>query len=415
MHIYNVCVIGGGPAGGIAAIRAGEVCKNVVLIERNNSICKKLLLTGKGRCNVTNTASLDTFIDKFEKQGPFLRSAFQLFFNQDLIDFFEAKGLRLKIERQGRVFPDTDEAESIVNVLIEYLLENKVNILYKKRVMGIKKKDDVFQVDLNNNEKISANKIILATGGLSYRETGSSGDGFNIMKRLGHMIEPLIPGLVPLKTKEEWVKELQGLSLRNIRIIFRYGNKKMVSPVGELMFTHFGVSGPLVLDLSRKVIAILERSKVVRLFIDLKPGLTSEQLNTKLLNEFKNEGNIKLKNYMKNLLPQKLVPLFMQIADIDPEKKTNQINQKERKSIINLLKDLPLTISGSLHIEEAMVTAGGISTREIDPKTMESKIVSGLYFAGEVIDGCASSGGYNLQQAFSTGYLAGERAALCVK
>jgi len=413
MHLYDIAVVGAGPAGTMAAIRAGQLKKNVVLIERNDSIGKKILLSGKGRGNITNIAPLETFIRKFGKQGAFLKSAFFAFFNQDLIDFFKSKGLELKMERQGRVFPVTDSARSIVEVLRRYLAENKVEILYDMRLLDIERKNGFFQLHLEGNGKIDAKKIVLATGGASFKITGSTGDGFHIARRLGHTVVPLKPALVPLRTKESWIKELQGLTLKNICITFECGKKKIVSDVGELIFTHFGVSGPLVLDLSGNVIGILEEHREIRLVIDLKPGLKPEQLERRLLNEFNVKGNTQLKNIMKSLLPHRLIPVFMRLLALEPERKANQITKEERHSIMSLLKALPLTIIGSLPIEEAMVTNGGISTKEVNSRTMESKIIPGLYFAGEIINGCAPSGGYNLQQAFSTGYLAGEKAAQC--
>ncbi len=411
MKIYDIAVVGAGPAGIMASIRAGQLKKSVVLIERNDSIGKKILITGKSRCNVTNIAPISKFIEKFGKQGNFFRSAFSTFFNQDLINFFKSKGLELKIERQGRVFPVTDNAYSIVKVLREYLSDNNVTIIYKLRLTDIIKKDGIFQLDFENKYSLKAKKVVLATGGVSYKATGSSGDGFRLAKKLGHTIIPLKPGLVPLKTKELWVKKLQGLTLKNICLTFEYGKKKIVSDIGELLFTHFGVSGPLILDLSNKIVCLLGEYQEVRLFIDLKPGLKPEQIENRLLNEFKAKGHTELKNVMKGLLPQKLIPVFINLLGLDPEKKANQIAQQERRLIMHLLKALSLTIIGSLPLEEAMITDGGISTKEINPRTMESKIIPGLYFAGEIIDGCASSGGYNLQQAFSTGYLAGEQAA----
>ncbi len=412
MKIYDVAVIGAGPAGCMSAIRSSQLKKNVVLLEKNDRIGKKLLLTGKGRCNLTNSAPLDIFIEKFGKQGLFLRSAFLKFFNQDLVDFFQAKGLQLKTERQGRVFPVTDKSYSVIEVIKKYLSENRVKLLYNARLLGISKKQEFFQLNLEGGNSINSGKVILATGGVSYKATGSTGDGFRIAKKLGHTITGLIPALVPLKTKEPWVRELQGLTLKNIRIILQYGNKrKIISDVGELMFTHFGVSGPLILDLSGRIITLLRQYKQVSLIIDLKPGLTFEQLQNRLLNEFSAKGKTKLKNIMPGLLPRRLIPLFMNLSGLSPEKRTNQITHQERRRIIELLKSLPLTVNGFLSIEEAMITAGGVSTKEINPRTMESRIVPGLYFAGEIIEGYASSGGYNLQQAFSTGYLAGESAA----
>ena len=413
MEHYDIAVIGGGAAGAMAAIKAAEgSSKKIVLIERNDSIGKKILITGKGRCNITNAGDIEVFIKRFHSSGQFLRTAFFKFFNQDLIQFFETKGLELKTERQGRVFPVTDKAASVIAVLKDYLAENKVEILYKTRLKNIKKSGDLFSLELEDGKKIEAGKVVLATGGASYKITGSTGDGYTIAKALGHTIISLKPALVPLKTKETWVKDLQGIALENIRITFEYGaKKKIVSEIGELMFTHFGVSGPLVLDLSGDIVSILEHEKEIKLFIDLKPGLRDEQLDSKLVHKFKMKGNVQLKNLMKDMLPQRLIPVFIEVCGLRLEVRPNQITQAGRRSIVNGLKGFPLIITGALALEEAMVTGGGVSIEEINPRTMESKVVPGLYFAGEIIDGAASSGGYNLQQAFSTGYLAGESAA----
>jgi len=408
---YDIAVIGAGAAGTMAAIRSSQLNKKVVLIERNDSIGKKILMTGKGRCNITNSAPVDTFIEKFGRQGNFLRSAFFAFFNDDLIDFFRSKGLEMKVERQGRVFPATDSARSITEVLARYLSENHVDIRYNTRVSNLKQKKECFELGLEPGGILRAKKVILATGGASYKSTGSTGDGFCIAEGLGHVVVPLKAALVPLKTMEPWVKDLQGLSLENVRILFECGKKKITSSVGELIFTHFGVSGPLVLDMSGDMVAMLEGHKEARLFIDLKPGLKPEQLESKLMHKFSIKGTTAIKNLLKDLLPLRLIDVFIRLLDIGPNTRASQITQKVRRSLVSLLKAFPLTITGPLPLEEAMVTAGGVATRQIDPRTMESKIVPGLYFAGEIIEGAASSGGYNLQQAFSTGYLAGEKAA----
>jgi hypothetical protein len=400
MKAWDVAVIGAGAAGTMAAIRAGQHKKKVILIERNDSIGKKILITGKGRCNLTNIADLDTFIEKFGKQGEFLRTAFHIFFNEDLRGFFASLGLETKVERQGRVFPKTDKATSVVELLKKALSGNGIEILHNTRIVEIAKRDSRFKLVTEDGREIETEKVIIATGGASYKATGSTGDGFKIAEELGHKIMPLIPGLVPLTVKESWIKELQGLALENVKVTFQYGKRCLSSDVGELMFTHFGVSGPLVLDLSSRVMEILKEHKEVSLLIDLKPGLREEQLESKLLHKFKIKGSIIMKNLMKDILPQRLDDL-----------KANQITQVQRRAIISMLKAFPLTIAGSLPIEEAMVTGGGISTKEINPRTMESRVIPGLYFAGEVIEGAAASGGYNLQQAFSTGYLAGEKAA----
>ncbi|MDB4349753.1 NAD(P)/FAD-dependent oxidoreductase [Omnitrophica bacterium] len=421
MRPYDIAVIGGGPAGAMAAIRAGGLCAGgkkgrVVLIERNDAIGKKLLLTGKGRCNITNMAPIDTFIERFGRQGAFYRSAFHAFFNKDLVEFLKSKGLRLKMERQGRVFPVSDKAKSVVETLMKCLSEKNVEVRYNMRLLGIKTKDPLLRMDFVSHESLYAKRVILATGGASYKKTGSAGDGFRIAERLEHTIMPLTPGLVPLVTKERWVKELKDLTLKNVRLIFSFGKKKIVSSIGECSFTPFGVSGPLVLDMSSRIIPILKRDKRIRLFIDLKPALDQAKLEKRLLREFQADPSLHLKNILRHLMPQDLVPVFMRLADVDAHKKANQITQGERHSIARLLKALPLTITGSLPLEEAMITGGGISTKEIDPRSMESRIVPGLYFAGEIIDGCTSSGGYSLQQAFSTGYLAGQKAAaICVR
>lgn len=411
MPVYDIAVIGAGPAGIMAAIRAGQLEKNILLIERNNTIGRKILLSGKGRCNVTNILFLEEFIAKFGRQGAFLRSAFSKFFNQELIDFFKAKGLDLKVERQGRVFPVTDRAASIVEVLMRYLLENKVNIVYNKHLVEIKKEGNSFRLFFASGRHTAARRVILATGGSSFSFTGSSGNGFTIARKFGHTIVPLMPGLVPLRTKEAWVKGLKGLTLKNIRLTFAGEKKKIISDIGELLFTHFGVSGPLILDLSSSVLELLERDKEVSLGIDLKPGLTAGQLEDRLLREFRAGGAKNIKNALKSILPLKLIEVFVSLLRLDYNKKANQVSKEERRAMVSLLKSFGLCIAGSLPIEEAMVTCGGVSTKEIDPRTMESRLVAGLYFAGEIIDASASSGGYNLQQAFSTGYLAGESAA----
>jgi predicted Rossmann fold flavoprotein len=411
MNVYDIAVVGGGAAGTMAAIRASQFNKNIILIEKNAAIGMKILMTGKGRCNITNTASIDTFVERFGKQGNFLRTAFYRFSNQDLVDFFESRGLKLKDERQGRVFPITDKARSITELLQKCLEKAKINSLYNSTLLGIKRKDGLFELNLNGGKMIYSKKVIVATGGLSYTETGSTGDGFRIAKHAGHTITPLRAALVPLRTKEAWVKELQGISLENICITFLTDGKKIISGVGELMFAHFGVSGPLVLDLSGKVVDLLLERKEVKLLIDLKPGLDMAMLEKRLLNDFAKKGSAQLSSVMEGLLPKRMVPTLIRLSKLESTKKASQVTQNQRRVIAHMLKALPLTIAGALSVKSAMVTNGGISTKEINPRTMESKLLPGLYFAGEIIDGAAPSGGYNLQQAFSTGFLAGEEAA----
>ncbi len=395
----------------MAAIRAGQSGKSVILLERNEILGKKILMTGRGRCNITNSGKLDTFIEKFGKRpGQFLRNAFYKFSNEDVMDFFKSKGLELKSERQGRVFPLCDNARSVTQVLEKCLEEIKVDVRYKVRIREIRKDGEDFILDTDGGP-VTAKMVILATGGASYKDTGSTGDGFQIAQALGHAILPLKPGLVPLKTKETWVKEVQGLTLKNIRLIFVAGKKKITSDVGELLFTHFGVSGPLVLDLSADIVQLLSEEGQMNLLIDLKPGIDKTEMDDKLLREIKEHGGREIKTMLAEALPLKLAPLILRLVEIDLHKKVHQMNKDDRRKLAKILKELPLTIAGSLALEEAMVTVGGVSIKEIDPRTMGSRIIPGLYFAGEVIEGGAPSGGYNLQQAFSTGYLAGESAA----
>lgn len=411
MILHDIAVVGAGPAGMMAAIRAGQRGKSVILIEKNDTLGKKLKITGSSRCNVTNTASLDLFLEKFGKKGSFLRSALVKFSNRKLMSFFNSKGLKLKVEEKGKVFPVSNKSTSIIKALKEYLSENNVKINYNTRLNKIKVKKGYFSLDLGNNNYIAAKRVVLATGGVSYPVTGSTGEGLEIAKKLGHKITTLRPGLVPLNVAEEWVKELQGITLKNVVLIFKYGKRKIISDNGSMMFTHFGISGPLVLDLSSEIVPLLERNEKIDLFIDLKPEFTNSKLEEMLIKEFEAQGKTEFKNFMKLLVPNRMIPIFIELLEIDPKKKVNQVNRKERISIVNLLKAFPLTIISSLPIDKAMVTCGGILKKEINPHTMESKIIDGIYFAGEMIDLCAPSGGYNLQQAFSTGYLAGESAA----
>ena len=410
MNSYDIAVIGAGAAGSMAAIRAGQLNKRVILLEKNELIGKKMLMTGRGRCNLTNSGKLDTFIEKFARTGQFLRNAFYAFSNEDVMDFFRSNGLELKSERQGRVFPLSDDARSVTRVLEKCLEENKVDVRYKVRIRELRRDGEEFIMDTDGGP-VTVKKVILATGGASYKDTGSTGDGFQIAQTLGHTILPLEPGLVPLKTKEAWVKEVQGLTLKNIRLVFVAGKKKIRSDVGELLFTHFGVSGPLILDMSADIVRLLSKENQMNLLIDLKPGIDSSEMENKLLREIKERGGREIKTMLAGTVPLKLAPLILRLADIEAHKKVHQMNKEDRRKLANILKELPLTITGSLPLEEAMVTCGGVSIKEINPRTMESRIVPGLYFAGEVIEGGAPSGGYNLQQAFSTGYLAGESAA----
>lgn len=413
MAAKKIVVVGAGPSGMTAAIRAAELLQEVTLIEKNSAPGEKLLLSGKGRCNITNACSLDLFLQRFSKNGQFLRDAFQKFFNQDLIRFFQTRGLKLKTERQLRVFPESNRASSVTEVLKKELRKNKVKILYNTSMQDIFIQDrKVKGLLLSGGRSLAAERIILATGGVSYSFTGSSGDGIKLAEKLGHHIIPLKGGLVPLEVKHLFIRSLEGLTLKNIRLKFSDGKREIASDVGELLFTAFGISGPLVLSLSSRITDWLTDSAKVFVEIDLKPGLSVEQLNARLLREFKLNATKSIKNTLKKLLPQRLISVFIDILKINPDKKSNQVTQAERKNITGLFKSFRLDISRPRPIEEAMVTRGGVSLKDINPRTMESRLVKGLYFCGEMIDVDADTGGFNLQAAFSTGYLAGESATL---
>ncbi len=409
----RIAVVGGGPSGMMAAIRAAQLGQEVTLFERNRRPGRKLLLSGKGRCNITNTCDLNSFIDRFSGNGQFLRDAFAKFFNTDLIRFFEDRGLKLKIERQLRVFPASDSSASVLKVLEEELHRNKVKLACQSRVKDIQLAgNQVKGVILADGKVIPAEKVILATGGISYAFTGSGGDGIKIAGKSGHRMITLRQGLVPLVTKEKFAGQLEGLTLKNIRLKFSDGKKEIISSVGELLFTANGISGPLVLSLSGKIVDWLIDDKKVFVEIDLKPGLSCGQLEARLLREIESNPKKSVKNLLGALLPKRLIDLSLEISKIPGDKKANQMTQGERKSMVALFKAFRLNIAGALPVEEAMVTRGGVSLKDINPRTMESRVVRGLYFAGEMIDVDADTGGFNLQAAFSTGYLAGESAAL---
>ena len=412
----KVIVIGGGPAGMMSAITSSEQGNEVILIEKNNVLGKKLAITGKGRCNITSSLNIDEFIKNIPGNGRFLYSAFNNFNNTDIIDFIEKQGLKTKVERGNRVFPVTDKAIDVVNCFVKRLKELNVKINLNEEVIEILKdeKNKAIGVDTNNGI-IKADKIILATGGKSYPLTGSTGDGYKMVKKLGHTITELKPSLVPLVTyEEEMHKSLQGLSLKNvsIKIVDILKNKEIYNDFGEMLFTHFGVSGPIILSASShlvryKNIIELLKNKQIKLFIDFKPALSREKLDQRILRDFEEEKNKSFKNSLDKLLPQKLIPEIIKQSKIDFEKKVNSITKSEREILINLLKQFEVTIRDFRPIEDAIITAGGISIKEINPKTMESKIVKDLYFAGEIIDVDAYTGGFNLQIAYSTGYVAG--------
>jgi predicted flavoprotein YhiN len=470
MENYQIAVIGAGPAGMMAAIRASELLSpqsrksgrknskktNVILIEKKEHLGKKLLLTGGGRCNITNTTPIKDMVKLFGKKGSFLKPSLYNLDNNALLDLFREKGLEFKIEDQGRVFPEDDKANSVLEVLKDYLHNNSVQLRLNSPVQKIKLVNGSFEIVLGDiggnfpemnrpnksgkndhrlNQKqgsiIKASKVIIATGGVSYPPTGSTGTGLKIAKTLGHNITPLNPSLVPLRVHDDWVKSLSGIKLDDVTITLKTGAKKKISNTGTVLFTHFGLSGPGILDLSHEVAMIINKAvhinkpvntsstkpelpinkKMVNLYLDLIPHSSRDELNQQLLNDFQKHGNRLIKTYMKLLLPNNMINTFLEQLDINPQKNLSSISRKERNSIIDLLKSLEIHVTGTLPIEKGMVTCGGISFKEIHSKTMESKLLPRLYFAGEIIEFCGPTGGYNLQMAFSTGYTAGEHAS----
>lgn len=405
----RVIVIGGGPAGILAAGRAAQMGARVALLEKGPKLARKLRISGKGRGNITNTAPLDEFINAFDPNGKFLHGAFSRFFRDDLLNLLRGLGVETKVERGGRVFPASDRAGDVADALEQWAGDLRVHV---KRNMGVRsvvaENGRVTGVDVFGG-RMAAGAVVIATGGASYPKTGSTGDGYSMARELGHTIVPPKPGLSALLTEEKWVSEMQGLSLKNVRATLLAGDATAVaSEFGEMLFTHFGISGPIILTLSRRAGRLLGIEPVA-VSIDLKPALTEEQLHARLIRDF--TGNKMLRNYLPELLPRLLAEQFPLIAGVDAGKRTNSITAEERKRIVGALKDLRLTVRGLAPLEEAIVTAGGVSIREIDPKTMMSKLISGLFFAGEIIDIDAETGGYNLQAAFSTGWVAGESAA----
>ncbi len=409
--LYDVIVIGGGPSGMIAAGTAGSLGKKVLLLEKNEKLGKKLYLTGKGRCNITNTASLDDFLKKIPRNSKFLYSSFNQFFSQDLIELLNNLGLKTKVERGNRVFPFSDKSSDVIKSLEHYLLLNNVTVKVNKRVSSIIFKDKIVKgVNLSNGDNIKAKSLIIATGGLSYPLTGSNGDGFKFAESLGHKITELMPSLIPLLVKEEEVKELQGLTLRNVKLFVKSNNEIIFEDFGEMVFTHFGLSGPLILSASDCVVREINNGKKIKIIIDLKPNLDYKDLNERLLNDFKLFSNKQFKNSLNNLLPKKMIEFIIKLSDIPERKTVNLITKEERKKLAFILKNISFQVVGPRPISEAIITSGGVTIDEINPKTMESKVLKGLYFAGEVIDVHGLTGGYNLQIAFSTGYTAGYNA-----
>lgn len=406
----NIVIIGAGAAGLMAAIKASENRdNNVTVIEKNERVGRKIMITGKGRCNVCNNCDTDTLINNVPKNGKFLYSAFSALPPADLMALFEGWGVPLKTERGNRVFPVSDKAVDIVDALCKTAKKNAkiINNTAEKILITEQK---VCGVKLQNGDIIPADSVIIATGGLSYPLTGSTGDGYKMAETLGHTVTELKPSLVPLTIHEGFCTHLAGLSLKNVTLsVFEDGKKKpLFSEMGEMLFTHFGISGPLVLSASSHIRYV--GKKTYTAFIDLKPALNHEQLDNRILRDFSEEQNKDFANALDKLLPKSLIPVIVRLSGIEGRKKVNQINREERTALCHLIKALPLHITGFRPIEEAIITSGGISVKEIDPKTMQSKLIDGLFFAGEIIDVDAYTGGFNLQIAFSTGFTAGQNA-----
>ena len=404
----KVIVVGAGAAGLMAAGRAAEEGHEVHLYEKNNRIGKKILITGKGRCNVTNDSDVEGLLDNIPGNPYFMYSSFYQLDSFGTQEFFRNLGLELKVERGKRVFPVSDRSLDVVLALEKYIKQNKVKLHLESPVESILIEDGkAAGIRLKNGKEETADGVIVCTGGLSYPGTGSTGDGYRFAKAAGHHVTKLYPSLVPLKTAENWCHELMGLSLKNIEITIKNSKgKKVYTDFGEMLFTHFGVSGPVILSASRHIILTIEEG--YKLYIDLKPAMDEKKLDARLLRDFEKFANKDFVNALDELLPQKLIPVIIELAEIDPRKKVNSITKEERKRLLGLIKGLPLTITGVTGYNEAVVTCGGIETDEIDPSTMESKLVKNLHFAGEVLDVDAYTGGFNLQIAFSTGYTAGE-------
>ncbi|NMC31993.1 MAG: NAD(P)/FAD-dependent oxidoreductase [Veillonellaceae bacterium] len=410
----RVVVVGGGAAGLMAAISAAENGAAVLVLEKMPAPGRKILITGKGRCNFTNRCEIDDFPKFFPNNGAFLYSALRAFDNQELIDFFAAHGVPSKLERGGRLFPVSDKAADIVDALVKTARQAGVRILTGRPVQSVRLADGRVSGVIAGAETTPADAVILATGGLSYPGTGSTGDGYRMAKELGHSVTPLTPALVPLEVTEDWIGELQGLSLKNVSALVRINGRKADSDFGELMFTHFGLSGPIILSLSQAASRALKqapRPEIV-VAVNLKPALTPETLDKRLQRDFTAFARKQFKNSLGDLLPAKLIPVMIRLSGIAPEKPVHQISRDERRQLVELLQNLCFTIRGTRPVAEAVVTAGGVAVKEVQPKTMESRLVGGLYFAGEILDVDGYTGGFNLQAAFSTGFVAGRAAAL---
>lgn len=407
----EIIVIGGGAAGMMAAFAAAQCGCRVLLLERNEKLGKKLFITGKGRCNVTNACDAQDFFQYILRNAKFLYSAFYTYDNFRVMDFFEQNGVKLVTERGMRVFPASGHSSDIIHGLTNALKRFDVKIQLNTRIQAIQKKPDgVFQIQDMKGRKYQSRKVILATGGLSYPATGSTGDGYGFARAFGHQIEKQIPGLVAMNVAQPYIRQMQGLSLKNVRARIYDGEKLLYDDFGEMLFTHFGVSGPLMLRASSVVGECLQK-KTLALTVDLKPALSREQLDKRILRDFEENHNKQFKNVLNRLLPSKLIPVSIALSKIPSEKPVHEITRSERMQFLEILKCFPATLTGIRDFKEAIITRGGVAVKEMNPSTMESKLIPGLYFAGELIDADALTGGFNLQIAWSTGYLAGFSAA----
>lgn len=408
----KVIVIGGGAAGMMAACMAAVEGAHVTLLEKNEKTGKKIYITGKGRCNLTNACQREEFLENVITNPKFLYSAFAQLDNQAVMNFFEKAGCRLKTERGDRVFPVSDHSSDVIAALNGELKKNRVQVMLHTEVSELLMEEGSIKgVLLSDGKKLHADAVIIATGGRSYESTGSTGDGYRFAKQAGHTIKDLRPSLVPFVVKEEWCKKLQGLSLKNVAVTLKKEKKKIYEGFGEMLFTHFGVSGPLILSASSFYTAKYNGQEAL-LTIDLKPAMDREQLDKRILRDFEENAGKQFKNALDKLLPAKLIPVMVELSGIDPHKKTNEVTKKERSRLLELFKELKLTVNGCRGYGEAIITGGGVNVKEIDPKTMGSRLVNGLYFAGEVMDVDALTGGFNLQIAWSTGALAGKSAGM---
>lgn len=407
----KVIVIGGGAAGMMAAIAAADAGAKVTIYEHNEKLGKKLFITGKGRCNVTNAADMETLFANVMTNEKFLYSAFYTYDNQAVMDFIEKAGCPLKVERGDRVFPVSDHSSDVIGAFQRELKKRDVQILLNTGVKELLVEEDAVKgVLLKNGKRDLADACIVATGGISYPSTGSTGDGYDFAETTGHTVTERKPSLVPFNLKDEWCKEAMGVSLKNVSLRMVCGKKEIYNGFGEMLITHFGISGPLVLSASSYYVT--KAKGETHLYLDLKPALSAEQLDKRVLRDFEESKNKQFRNALGHLFPQKLIPVMIKLSGIDPEKKVNEITREERKAFVDLIKNVPMTIAGVRDFKEAIITKGGVSVKQVNPSTMESKLVSGLYFAGEVLDLDALTGGYNLQIAWSTGYLAGVNAGV---